>query len=340
MSIHDKYHSWAAAQYREKVRNCYRKICIISDSMVSSLQLDADLQNKPWSPSAPPADFASQRSGGGNPGSRPSSAQGLRKSRTSARTSAGTADSGSPSLSSSPASPNLNGGKPTDQKAANEAYFSSLGSLNSSRPDDLPPSQGGRYQGFGNTPDPPPDSQHPSYGLTSRAAPTLSDMQENPMAALSKGWSLFSSAVVGASRAVSENVIQPGVERVTDPTFQASVRGYVGEAGRRAGEVGTSVNQWGKTQLGVDVAEQLGGVVDNVRDHIGGGPAGSGYSSVYSGGSHEEETSALDPNHDDDFFKEYHGTSDATSAQVGTSKATGEPAKRSGGWDEEEWKEF
>ena len=162
------------------------------------------------------------------------------------------------------------------------------------------------------------------------------------MAALSKGWSLFSSAVVGASRAVSENVIQPGVERVTDPAFQSTVRGYVGEAGRRAGEVGSSVNQWGKAQLGVDVAEQLGGVVHTVRDQIGGGPAGSGYSSVYSGGTHEEETSALYHDHDDDhdLFSEYSGMSTTNSAQVGTPKATAEPAKPSGGWDDEEWKEF
>ncbi len=165
------------------------------------------------------------------------------------------------------------------------------------------------------------------------------------MAALSKGWSLFSSTVVGASRAVSENVIQPGVERVTDPTFQATVRGYVGEAGRRAGEVGSSVNQWGKTQLGVDVAGQLGGVVDTVRDRVGGGPGRNGYSSVYSGGPQEEETSALyrDLDDDDDLFGEYHDTGDrrseTTRAPVGGSKGTTEPAKPSGGWDED-WKDF
>jgi len=322
MSTHEKYHSWAAVQYREK--------------------LDADLQDRPWSPSAPPADFKSPGSGG----SRPSSAQGLRKSRASARSGAGTAlraDSASPSLSSStPVSPNSNIGKPADQKTANETYFAAMGSVNSSRPDDLPPSQGGRYQGFGNTPDPP---EHPSYDLTSRAAPTLSELQENPMAALSKGWSLFSSAMVGASRAVSENVIQPGVERVTDPTFQASVRGYVDEAGRRAGQVGSSVNQWGKSQLGVDVAGQLGGVVGTVRDQIGGGPTSSGYGRVFSGGSQEEETSALYRDHDDDddLFSEYQSTgnrhSDATSARVGTSNTPAEGAKPSGGWDEE-WKEF
>jgi ADP-ribosylation factor GTPase-activating protein 1 len=317
--------------------------------VISSLQLDADLQDRHWSPSAPPEDFTAPRSGLGTSGSRPSSAQGLRKSRASARTGAGTAlrtDSASPSLSySNPASPNSTDGKQTDQKTANETYFASLGSLNSSRPDDLPPSLGGRYQGFGNTPDPPAGSPQQSFSLTSRAAPTLSELQENPVAALSKGWSLFSSAVVGASRAVSENVIQPGVERVTDPTLHATVRGYVGEAGRRAGEVGSSVNQWGKSQLGVDVAEQLGGVVGTVRDHVGGGPVSGGYSSVYSGGSREEETSVLYGDHDDDddLFGEYHGTGDrnpgTTGAAVGGSKAIAERGRPSGGWDED-WKEF
>jgi ADP-ribosylation factor GTPase-activating protein 1 len=166
------------------------------------------------------------------------------------------------------------------------------------------------------------------------------------MATLSKGWSLFSSAVVGASRAVSENVIQPGVERVTDPTFQATVRGYVGEAGRRAGEVGSSVNQWGKSQLGVDVAEQVGGVVGTVRDRVGGGPGRSGYSPVYSGGSREEESSALyrDQDEEDDLFGEYHGTGDRrpeTTSALGGSNSTTEPGKSSGGrgW-EEDWKDF
>ena len=162
------------------------------------------------------------------------------------------------------------------------------------------------------------------------------------MATLSKGWSFFSSAVVGASRVVSENVIQPGVERVTDPTFQATVRGYVGEAGRRAGEVGSSVNQWGKSQLGVDVAGQVGGVVDTVRDRVGGGPGNRGYSSVYSGGSREEESSALYQD-DDDLFGEYHGTGNRrpeTTSALGGSKATTEPTKPSGSWDDEDWKAF
>ncbi len=168
------------------------------------------------------------------------------------------------------------------------------------------------------------------------------------MAALSKGWSIFSSAVAGASRAVSDNVIQPGVERVTDPTFHASVRSYVGEASRRAGEVGSSVNHWGKTQLGVDVAGQINEVAGTVRDRVSGGPTRRGYNSVYSGGSHAEESSALyrdhDDDNDDDLFGEYRGAGnghvEAANAVVGNTKPSSGPvAKTSDGWGEE-WKEF
>ena len=74
------------------------------------------------------------------------------------------------------------------------------------------------------------------------------------MAAISKGWSLFSAAVVGATKVVSENVIQPGVEKVTDPNFQASVKGYVSEAQKRAMVAGGAANTWSKQQFGVDVA--------------------------------------------------------------------------------------
>ena len=60
---------------------------------------------------------------------------------------------------------------------------------------------------------------------------------------------------MGASRAVSETVIQPGIERVSDPAFTASVRGVAVEAGRRAGAVGGVANEWGEAQFGVDVAD-------------------------------------------------------------------------------------
>jgi ADP-ribosylation factor GTPase-activating protein 1 len=221
----------------------------------------------------------------------------------------------------------------SDQKAANESFFAGLGEANATRPDDIPPSQGGRYQGFGNTPSP---SQNPSYSLSSAAAPTLGEFQENPVAALSKGWSLFSSAVIGASRVVNENLIQPGMEKVTDPNFQSQVKGYVSEAGKRAGELGSTANTWTKYTLGVDVAESVGGVVSSVR----GGPSRQGYGVVdqhYSG-----ESSSLYHDEDDDFFDQHSPsttTHPAPSSATGlTSRASAGQAKKSDDWDE--WKDF
>lgn len=272
---------------------------------------------KPWSPSSPPA----------APPSRPSSAQGLRKSRASAR---------SPPSHSSPKPPESSN---LDQKSANEAYFTSLGQANAARPTDLPPSQGGRYQGFGNTPSPPSPSQDPSFGLSSAAAPSLSDFQDNPSAALSKGWSLFSAVLAGASRAVNDNVIQPGMERVMDPNLHASVRGYVSEAQRHAQAAGQTVNEWSKTQLGVDVADHVSGVVSTVKDRVGAGPSASGYGSL---ATHDDaETSAL---YDDtnDFFHEYSSASTTSNTSkpptTHASNPGGGKAKKDDDWDE--WQDF
>lgn len=156
------------------------------------------------------------------------------------------------------------------------------------------------------------------------------------MAALSKGWSLFSAAVAGASRAVSENVIQPSLEKVADPTFQAGVRGYVSEAGKRAGEVGRTANLWGKTAFGVDVAESVGGVVGTVKDRVGGGPERRGYGAL---NVENEESSALYQDDDDDFFQEYNsGSSQQTSAPSGASTTHRTSAKKADDWDD--WKDF
>lgn len=308
--------------------------------------------------SAKPAGFGAP-SNSSNPPSRPSSAQGLRKARASGRTNTGRplrSDSSSPasfgSASNSPIStPNPSNNGPPDQKAANEAFFASLGQANATRSADLPPSQGGRYQGFGNTPSPPPGSSHPSYGLSSAAAPSITDFQENPVAALGKGWSLLSAAVYGASRAVNESVIQPGMEKVRDPNFQAGVRGVVTEATKRAGDVGRSANQWGKNTLGVDVAQQVGDVVGTVRDKVGGGPERRGYGVV--GQGYEGETSALYQDRDeDDFFGQYAGNGShspaggnfSSGAQLSshstntTSIASSTKKKNDDEWDE--WKDF
>ena len=213
------------------------------------------------------------------------------------------------------------------------------------RPDDLPPSQGGKYQGFGNTPAPSGNSQHPSWNLSSANAPKFSDLQENPTAALSKGWSLFSAAVVGATRAVNDNVIQPGMEKVMDPTFQAGVRGYVNEAGKRAGQLGTSANSWGRTTFGVDVAESVGGVVGTVTDKISGGPQRRGYGQVPQGYGGAETSALYNDNDDEDFFGEFNSGSSGQSRQYDPHQASSSAAassntatKKSDDWDD--WKDF
>jgi len=301
------------------------------------------LATRDWSPSAPPATFrAGSRSASPAP-----SAQGLRKSRASSRAFTGRSDSRSPapSFRSSPSgTPNLG----ADQKTLNENYFANLGKANESRPEDLPPSQGGRYTGFGSTPTPPPN-QNPAYGMSSANAPSFSELQENPVAAISKGWSLFAAAVAGASRVVTENVIQPGVEKVTDPNFQASVKGYMTEAQNKAAMVGSTANQWSKNQFGVDVADTVGGVVGSVKDRVA-GPSRSGYGSLaLTSPNDPEESSGLYDGDDDDLFTEYHGKS-AQSPQTSAlntgydpapTKAKPTPAAntKKNDWDDE-WKDF
>jgi len=289
------------------------------------------LAGNDWSPSAPPAGFAAPE--------RPSSAQGLRKSRTSSRAMTGSSlrsDSASPasfSNNSPRGTPDLS----SDQKTANESFFASMGQANATRPADLPPSQGGRYQGFGNTPT-PSSNQHPSFGLSSASAPSFSEIQENPMAAISKGWSLFSSAVVGASKVVNEAVIQPGMEKVTDPTLQASVKGYLSEAQKRATEVGSTANQWSKSQFGVDVADSVGGVVGTVRDKITGGPVRSGYGSLSMG--YDGETSGLYQDEGDDFLGQYQNSQLAPAQHTPVEETTSTaPTKKKSDWDDE-WKDF
>ena len=169
----------------------------------------------------------------------------------------------------------------------------------------------------------------------------MTELQQEPVAAISKGWSLFAAAVVGASKVVSENVIQPGMERVTDPNFQASVKGYMSEAQKKALMVGNTANEWSKNSLGVDVADTVGGVVETVKERVGGGPAKSGYGAValQSPGDHDESSGVYDVN-DDDLFTEYHdkGHSTSTSEGVPGQEATTSNTKKSD-WDDD-WKDF
>lgn len=292
---------------------------------------------KEWSPSAPPATFkAGSRSASPAP-----TAQGLRKSRASTRgiSNRSTTSSPAPSYGSSPGTPNPS----TDQKTANENYFANLGKANESRSTDVPPSQGGKYTGFGSTPA-PPAAQHP---LSSANAPTLTDLQENPVAAISKGWSLFAAAVVGATKVVNESVIQPGVEKVTDPNFQASMKGYVTEAHKTVGMVGSTANEWSKQQFGVDVADTVGGAVGVIKDRVA-GPSHSGYGQVALTSPNDLEESHSLYHNNDDLFTEYRdsyptsnsGGSNTTNVSVTSRKeSSSKPPAKESDWDDG-WKDF
>lgn len=218
-------------------------------------------------------------------------------------------------------------------------YFSQT---NASRPADLPPSQGGRYSGFGSTPSPTPSSSHPSFGLSSAAAPTLADLQSDPVAALGKGWSLLSSAVAGASRAVNSTVIQPSVERVSDPNFRTGVMQYVTESSK-------SANAWGKSQLGVDVGSLVGGLASGGADAGRGGYTSLGGRSTtqHHGYDDEDGTSALYADGgDDDFFHEVNQHQPSSNPGASSTKqfigtpAAAAPKKKTDDWDESEWKDF
>ncbi|KAH7100586.1 ArfGap-domain-containing protein [Auriculariales sp. MPI-PUGE-AT-0066] len=291
MSLADKYTCWAAKQYREK--------------------LDFAMEGKDWTQSAPPVRSAT-------PDIASAQATGLRKSRAGTRQATlGRSGSASPAPSqgSFPGTPNPEDA--AERKATNETFFAGLGQQNAMRSAELPPSQGGRYVGFGSTPSSPPPSQHPAFGLSSAAAPTLGEFQDNPVAALGKGWSIFSAAVMGASKAVNDSIIQPGLQRAADPTVMSSVKGYAAEASKQAASLGKNANDWGKTTWGVDVAGQATDIFDGVKRATVGQQPPQGYSSIH---DHDEETSALYHDEtDDDFFARHDGTTQTATTAGSTS---------------------
>ncbi|EEB08134.1 GTPase activating protein [Schizosaccharomyces japonicus yFS275] len=95
-------------------------------------------------------------------------------------------------------------------KEETERYFAHLGSINANRPDHLPPSQGGKFTGFGNT---APAASNEGQGF-------LDTWKSDPLAALNKGWSVFSSSVATQAKSVKDNYIQPGLQKVQSPEFR------------------------------------------------------------------------------------------------------------------------
>ena len=280
----------------------------------------------------------------------------MRKSRAAGRSSnlsshlRNDSSSPAPNQSGAQSSASLNDAN-YERRTANEHYFSTLGEANANRRDDLPPSQGGKYQGFGSTPAP---SSHPSYGTSSANLPTLEELQTQPVAALSKGWSLLSAAVTAASKVVAEKAM--------DPALHENVKAYAAQASKVAIDTSRSANEWSKRELGVDVADSVSGAADKakgalgLKSHPGGGyeavdGAGGGY-----GGWHDENGTRLyaDGDGDDDFF-DTHGAGGGQFASpmtpgTGSSMATGQATpgsaaplnavKKDKDWDKDEWQDW
>lgn len=94
------------------------------------------------------------------------------------------------------------------QKVKNEAYFARMGDANANRPDSLPPSQGGKYAGFGSAPSEPAQQNNPGI-------PSADDFQKDPVAALTRGFGWFSSAVTKQAKIVNDSYIQPTAKNVS-----------------------------------------------------------------------------------------------------------------------------
>lgn len=121
------------------------------------------------------------------------------------RLNSGTPSAATPGASASSRIPaQLGGGK-----EKNEAYFARLGQENESRPDDLPPSQGGKYSGFGGGMPTPSRNQQSSAGI-----PGFNDFQNDPVAALTKGFGWFTSTVGKGAKTVNDSYIQPTAKQV------------------------------------------------------------------------------------------------------------------------------
>ncbi|KAF9301769.1 Zn finger-containing GTPase- Activating Protein for ARF [Mortierella antarctica] len=237
MSIKEKYSSIFATQYKEK--------------------LAALCEGRPWTPStsaatarAPirPNSATSNRSG--SPASFQNQQQQQQRNTYSSNGYNSPNSSNGSNGYNSPANRggNMSAG-PTTDKQRNEEYFNRLGDANASRSEQLPPSQGGKYAGFGNTPSPAPQND----------TLDVNDILNDPAAALSKGWNLFSTTLVAGANMINENVIKPTAATVTDPEFQSKVGGYVSSIGQKVQEGGRSLGTMVNSQINPQAARPSNG---------------------------------------------------------------------------------
>ncbi|KAL3474564.1 zinc finger protein gcs1 [Aspergillus californicus] len=162
------------------------------------------------------------------PGQRPKpakkSAADVGSSRSSTPLSHSNSGAGRGS-SSSPALQDGSGGLDGSRKARNEAYFAKMGNENSSRSEAVRPSEGGKFTGFGGGM-PVSSSPKPQGG------PAFDDFQKDPMAALTKGFGWFTTAVGKSAKTVNDSYIQPTAKQLAASDFAAQARQHATHLGQ------------------------------------------------------------------------------------------------------------
>ncbi|KAH9904124.1 zinc finger protein gcs1 [Xylariomycetidae sp. FL2044] len=117
------------------------------------------------------------------------------------------------------------GSGPGSKAKVDDKYFARLGEENASRSADLPPSQGGKYGGFGNTPTP---------AKSSGGAPDWGEVQNDPVAALTKGFGWFTTTVGNTAKGLNKDFIQPTAKQFSESDFAAQARLAAGNVGKAA----------------------------------------------------------------------------------------------------------
>ncbi|KAL4946287.1 hypothetical protein BDV06DRAFT_136035 [Aspergillus oleicola] len=112
------------------------------------------------------------------------------------------------------------------RKARNEVYFAKMGSENAMRSESLRPSEGGKFTGFGGGM-PVSESPKPSNG-----GPAFDDFQKDPVAALTKGFGWFTTAVGRSAKNVNDSYIQPTAKSFADSDFAAQARQHATQFGQ------------------------------------------------------------------------------------------------------------
>ncbi|KAM0282684.1 hypothetical protein ACHAQH_002881 [Verticillium albo-atrum] len=141
-----------------------------------------------------------------------------------------------PSRTSTPLSGSASNRAPSPggKVKVDDKYFSKLGAENASRSDTLPPSQGGKYAGFGSTPMP--------SARDDSSAPTMDELQKDPMAALTKGFGWFTSTVSKTAKTVNDGYIQPTAKQLAESDFARQAQLAAGQVGRAAQQGARNAN--------------------------------------------------------------------------------------------------